>query len=125
MIGTAIGAGLKSAAEIGQRERRDLLRDSEFDRRIVERGDGGIELGEQVLLRVQLIAVRIESSEGTEENLALESERGARLNDLGHLLELAANACRGELGLQGRKPLSAEASTALCSSDCDHQSAES
>ena len=70
------GAGrLQRAAEIRQRERRDLLVQPELDGRIVERLDRLADLREQARLRVDLVLVRVESAKLAEEDLARQPER--------------------------------------------------
>src|ERR1700761_4638642 len=92
VIRTAVRSGLISAAEIGQGERCDLLLYAQFNGRVVKRGQRRVELREQRLLSWELRAVRIETAERAEENLALQAERGPDLHDLRHLLELRADA---------------------------------
>src|ERR1700683_3748185 len=98
MIGATVGAGLKRAIEVGKRERCDLLRQPQLDRRIVKCGHRRIELRKQSGLRRQLVAVRVESAERTEEYLPQQTKRRARLHDLRYLLQLGANRCRRENG---------------------------
>ena len=76
---------------------------AKFDGRIIERGHRGIELRVQIHLSVQLVAVGIESAERAEENLALQSQRRASLNDLRNLLQLRADVRCWELCLKTAK----------------------
>ncbi len=105
VIRSAVRARLKGAAEVGQGECGYLRRDAQLDCRIVERGHRGIELRVKIYLAIQLVAVRIESAERAEENLALQAERRAHLHDLRHLLQLVSDIRGWELRLQWRKAL--------------------
>src|SRR4029077_19082011 len=100
VVGSAIRSRLEGAAEIGQGECGYLRRDSQLNRRVVKRGHCRIELRVKILLGIELVAVRIESSQRAEENLALQAERRARLHDLRHLLQLVSDIRGWELGLQ-------------------------
>ena len=105
VVGAAVRSGLERAAEIGKRKCSHLRRNAQLGRGSVEGGHGRIELREEALLCVELVAVRVEAAERAEENLALQAEREARLHHLRDLLQLAADDCSRENRLQGGKPL--------------------
>src|SRR6185295_2110186 len=79
---------LKRSPEVGEREGGHLTVQAELDGGVVERGDGLTHLHEQARLRSELILVRVEASELTEENLTVGSERGRRRVELDHLRNL-------------------------------------
>ena len=103
MVAAAIGGGLVGAAEVGHGERGDIRREVQFHGGIVESIHCWAELRKERLLGSDLVAVRIEAPQGTEENLAIQGERRAHGNELSDLLQLAADARRGEYGGERRQ----------------------
>ena len=76
--GGARSGGLEGAAEVGERERRDLLLEPELDRRVVERLDRLTHLRQERRLRADLILMRVEPAKLTEEDLTVQPERRTR-----------------------------------------------
>src|SRR5579862_1991254 len=102
VIAPAVRCRLVGAAEVGHGKGGHLLRQVELDGGAVESIERRTELREQRLLRGDLIAVGIETAQGTEENLAAQAERGTHGEKLRDLLQLAANARGGEYGRERR-----------------------
>ena len=92
MIGAAAGRRLKGASEIGQRKRGDLRRHAERDRCVVAGFQCGRQLGEQILLPIDLISVRIEATKLDEKDLPLGTGGSTCLDHLRDLVELIGGA---------------------------------
>ena len=92
VIGATAGRRLKGASEIGQRKRGDLRRHAERDRCVVEGFQCGRQLGEQILLPIDLISVRIEATKLDEKDLPLGTGGSTCLDHLRDLVELIGGA---------------------------------
>jgi len=106
VVATVVGVRLECAAEVGHGEGRDLAGDIQFNGRVIEGCECGRDFSQQSALQRELIGVRVEVTETGEEDLPLDAESGADLNDLGDLLKLRGETvvCR-EDGLQWRDGL--------------------
>jgi hypothetical protein len=93
---------LKSAAKIRKRECRYLAGDAECDGRVIERLHCRGQLGDKILLAIELVAVRVEAAELDEKDLALGAGGGAGLDHLGDLEKLICGAGL-EVGEQRRR----------------------
>ena len=81
----AAARGLQRAPEVGEREGRDIARDAQLDRRVVEGVHRLAHLLEERVLPAEgrgvLVRVGVEAADLREENLALHIDAGCRVID--------------------------------------------
>src|SRR5262249_23903942 len=112
VIAATVGVVLQGAAEVGKRESGDGTGNAKFLRCGKECAHGLAYLDQEIRLgpgERSLAAVRIESTERAEEDLALEAQGCPGLNDLGNLLELPSQACGRKNRAQCRKSIQSAA----------------
>ena len=109
MVG-AVAVGVKRAAEVRGRERRDLFRGAQFDGGVVKGREATGNVGEDVrvgsrhgVAGVDLRIMEVEAADAGKEDLALEPELGCGGDEAGDGAELLAEAGRGERGGEGHR----------------------
>ncbi len=80
----AVAVAEEGAPEVGGGEGGDAVLDLHLDRRRVEGGERVVDLLQQLHLRRQLAAMRVEAAGGDEEHLALLQQLRPRLDELRH-----------------------------------------
>src|SRR6202521_783188 len=105
MISAATRSLLEGATEIRHRKGGDLPVEVQLDGSFVESRNCRTQLREQPVLRVNLVAVRVEAAQGTEKDLSGQANGAANLKQLGNLLQLHADGVvgSGEDSLKGRR----------------------
>ena len=105
VVGATRGVRLQSAAEIRFGKGGHLIGDDQLLSRLIEGRQSGTQLRKQAILVDQLCRVGIESTQRTEEDLAIHIQRVTHFNELSHLVQLIADACVGERRFQRRRRL--------------------
>ena len=103
VIGTA-AVRLERAAEIRSSEKRHPIGDAEFLGRLIKRVHALTELGEKIILRRQLVAMRVVTADRAEVNLAAHSQRVTHGDDLSNHFELIA-----QIGVGGKRCVQCDA----------------
>src|SRR5687768_17313890 len=84
----AASGRIERAVKVAHRECRHLAGDTLRDRFVIERLDRGIDLGQQIVMRVELTGMRVPSAKLHKEDLPSHVECRAELQQLGDLGKL-------------------------------------
>jgi hypothetical protein len=85
MVAAGVRVRLEGPAEVGHGECGDFTLNAEFHGRLVEGSKRRTYGRKQAALQRQLSGVRVEVADSSEEDLALDTERGADLDQLSNL----------------------------------------
>src|SRR6476469_4967833 len=96
----ASSVGRISPAEIGGGKRSDLRSDAQLDRGRIKSVQSLAQLAEQIRLAGELIAVRVVTADGAEEDLAFHAEIVPGRDHLRYHAELRTEICGRENGLE-------------------------